>query len=129
MANKTAIQTILDGDRNVTVLATGVLDTANLSTTTLIDVSALVPAATDLVLEEIEYSISSQLQVVLSWDATTDNEAACLSGFGEIDYCEFGNLPNPRSAGWNGDLLIRTEGYASGTQTFMVLVRAKKRFA
>ncbi len=126
MANKTAIQTILDGDRNVTVLATGVLDTSNLASTALIDVSALAPAATDLILDEVAFSVTSPLQVILSWDATTDDEALCLVDSGQICLCEFGGLPNPRSSGWNGDLLIKTLGYASGTVSYSVLVKAKK---
>jgi hypothetical protein len=126
MANKTALRTILDNDRYVTVLATGILDTGNVSATAAVDVSALTPPCAYLSLEEVNFSITSPLQVILAFDATTDVEAACLEGTGGMCYKDFGFLPDSRATGTTGDLLISTLGYASGSVSYSVLIKALK---
>jgi len=127
MANITAFQTLVDGDRNIVVLCTGILDTSNVSATTAIDVSALAPACADFTIDYIAWSASSQLQVLLSWDATADDLAAALVGSAHHDYKCFGGLKNPRSAGWTGDLMLSTLGWASGVQAYTVVIHASKR--
>lgn len=127
MANITATQTLIDGDKNVVVLCTGILDTSNVSSVAVIDVSALGPPTDDLLINKLMWSVSAPLQVLLSWDATTDNLFAALSGFECHDYSCFGGLKNPRSAGWNGDVMLSTLGYASGTVSYSVVIHATKR--
>jgi hypothetical protein len=129
MPNVTATQILLDGDKHVVVLCTGILDTSNVSATVVIDVSALGPPATDLLIDYIYWSASAQLQVLLSWEAATDDLAAALVGSAHHDYKCFGGLKNPRSAGWNGDLVLSTQGWASGIQTYSVIIHASKRGA
>jgi hypothetical protein len=127
MANILTLQTHIDGDKNVLITAVGVLDTANLAKTTVVDVSALVPAATAVAIEEIEYSVSSQLSVQVYWDSTADDLALALTGQGEFDFCCCGGLQNPKAAGFNGDVLIETTGWASGIQTFTLSFKLKKQ--
>lgn len=127
MANAHYEQTIIDGDRNVVIICTGLLDTADQSLITVVDASALVPAPTALRVDRIHYSISSQLSVQLLWEATADDLMVVLAGYGKIKACDFGGIQNPKSAGWNGDILLQTTGYASGTQTYTVILEMVKQ--
>lgn len=127
MANITAVQTLVDGDRNVVVLCTGILDTSNVSATTVIDVSALAPACGDLTIDKLWWSVSLPLQLLFWWDATTDDVFATLVDHGYFDYTCFGGLKNPRSTGWNGDVRLSTLGYSSGTVTYSAVIHASKR--
>ena len=129
MANITAVQTLVDGPRNVVVLCTGILDTSNVSVTTVIDVSALAGAPSDLLIDKIWWSVASPLQLLLWWDADTDDVFATLVDYGYLDYTCFGGLKNPRSTGWNGDVRLSTVGYGSGTVAYSAVIHATKRGA
>jgi hypothetical protein len=85
MANAFTSQTLLDGPRNVVMLFTGSIDTANEANTVKVDVSAMAPACDLVAVDEIYWSCSGNLQVLLTWEATTDVRFATLSGQGEFD--------------------------------------------
>ena len=70
MANTVTTQTLLDGDRNLVILLTGVLDTSNEARAIKVDVSTFVPAPTKVRVDTIRHLISPGLIVVLDWDAT-----------------------------------------------------------
>ncbi len=79
MANSNAIQILQDGPLNHVVKLTGTLDTSDLASTTVVDVSALSSITTDganaptrVRVERIEYDLSDGLICNLLWDATTD---------------------------------------------------------
>lgn len=127
MANVTQIQTILDGDRNVLVSVTGILDTSDFALTTILDVSALAPAAAAASLEKIDYSISSQLALQIFWDADTDDNLLMLTGAHEHCFKDVGGLQNPKSTGWTGDVKLKTSGWASGVQTFSAVFHFVKQ--
>ena len=128
MANSSTEITLLDGDRNIVVLANGVLDTSNLAARTIIDVSALVPAATGVRIDKVTYSISSQLSMQIVWDATADVVALTLAGYGHFKFKHSAGLlqPTPPAAGSTGDIQILSTGWASGTQTYSLLIEAVK---
>jgi len=129
MANATTEITLLDGDRNVVILANGVLDTSNVSPArTIVDVSTLLPLPTGIRLDKVTYSISSQLSVQLAWDATADVTALTMAGYGHFKFKCSGGLfqPLPLAAGSTGDLLLTTTGWASGIQTYSILIEAVK---
>ena len=121
MANVTSIQTIADWERNVVVKVVGVLDTSNVSKATLIDVSALVPAASVIKLKRLQFSVQEGLSVNLYWDADTDVLLAALSNTGCLDFIQHIG-PNNAGAGVTGDVLYETTGWASGTLTFTVVL-------
>lgn len=127
MANSHNEQIIIDGDRNVVVKCTGILDTSNQSLITVVDVTTLVPQPTMVRIDYIDYSISDQLEVQLLWDATTDDVIMPLAGRGRMGFCEFGGIQNPQSAGFNGNILLQTTGWASGTQIYTVILELVKQ--
>lgn len=126
MANTVTSQTLVDGDRNLVMLFTGLLDTSNESRVVKVDVSTFVPAATKVSIRKIQYSISSQLAIILDWDADTDVRFACLSGQGELEACAFGGLQNNAGTGVTGDIALTTVGWASGSQSYSLLLEMVK---
>lgn len=127
MANAVTTQILIDGDRNAVVKIVGLLDTANYANTTVIDPASFLPVPTDFRVDQIDYSISSQLSVQLLWDATTDDVMVALYGAQKIKAgCDYGGLTNPRSAGVTGKINLLTTGWASGTQTFTLVIQLVK---
>lgn len=126
MANALTSQTLLDNERNLVIKLVGILDTSNVASTVVVDVSALVPAATSVSLRKIQYSISDQLAVNLLWDATTDVAIVSLTGREEICAEKFGGLTNNAGTGVTGDINLTTTGWASGIQTFTLILEMVK---
>jgi len=121
MANSTTTQILLDGPRNVVVKFEGVLDSGDLSSTTVlspatlqgIDFSGAVKAA-NLRIEEIQYSIEDLLSVNLFWDGTTPVRIEELVGRGKMKYWNFGGLVNNAGAGGTGNITATTQGATAG---------------
>lgn len=127
MANVVAVQTLIDGPRNVVMKLTGLLDTSNESATLKVDVSTLGQTPTAVRIDKINYSISDQLNVQLYWDATTDLLIVPLAGRGEINAKQFGGLQNNAGAGKTGDIWLATTGWASGTQSYEIILEMVKQ--
>ena len=132
MANSFTQQLIVDGARNAVIKLSGVLDTSDLALTTAVDVSTLTQGGTfaapsQVRIDHIDYSISDQLEVQLFWDATADVEILPLAGRGRMSFWNFGGLQNNASTGKTGDILIKTTGWASGTQIFSVILELVKQ--
>lgn len=125
MANVTTVQTLQDGDRNVVIHCVGVLDTSNLAATDVATLS-LVPIPTGLRIDKVQYSISSQLSVLVLWDATADVTALALSGQGCHEFACCGGLINNAGAGVTGKIQLSTVGWASGSQSFTVTLHLVK---
>lgn len=126
MANAVTSQTILDGPRKLVMLFTGVLDTSNEARVIKVDVSTFDPAPTKVKIDKIDYSVSGTLKVILDWDATTDVVFAALSGQGSLCAEKIGGLQNNAGSGVTGDIALTTAGYASGTETYTLLVEMTK---
>lgn len=127
MANVVTSQIIIDGDRNAVVKLTGVLDTSNESLATKVDPADFTPVPTQFRIDKITYSISSQLAVQLLWDATTDLIILPLTDSFEICAKDYGGLQNNAGAGKSGKILLQTTGWASGTQTYTIILEMVKQ--
>lgn len=128
MANVLTNQTIIDGDRNLVVKLTGVLDTSNVSRTKVIDVSTFDPAPTQVSIWYLSFSISDGIEVLLDWDATTPVTIMPLAGREEFDFSRFGGLQNnAATAGFTGDIYLTTYGYSSGTVTYSIVLEMVKQ--
>jgi hypothetical protein len=126
MANAVTTQTLIDGDRNVVILLTGVLDTSNESRTIKVDVSGLGPAPTKVRVDTIRHLISPGLIVVLDWDATAPVTFAALTGYDEVEAKCFGGLQNNAGAGVTGDIYLTTLGWASGVLAYNIILEMTK---
>jgi hypothetical protein len=138
MANSVQIQTLVDSERNLVVKLVGVLDTSNVSLATLID-PALVAAvnATGLnaqqpskvAIKKVTYDVEDGLAVNLYWDATTDVPIWRFVGRGFVMGEQVGFLQNNAGAGVTGKVLYDTDGYASGTISFSLLIECIKQWS
>lgn len=126
MANTVTSQVILDGDKNVVVLLTGLLDTSNEARVVKVDVSTLTPRPTKLKVNKISCLISQGLIVILDWDATTPVRFAALTYGDEIEFDCFGGLPNNAGAGVTGSIALTTAGWSSGTASYTILLEMQK---
>jgi len=134
MANSVAVQKLMDGPRNVVFKITGILDTADVTATSLVDLTTLSPVdiagstPTRLIVDKISYSIESPLVVVLAWDATTDVPIALLAnGMDDIDFSKYGGAYNTEATGVTGAIMYSTSGYTSGTLSFTVVLECRKK--
>lgn len=142
MANVISNQVLLDGPRNVIIKQTGILDTADVANSVLIDPAVLMP--TDLVngvkaatfnVMNVRFSIEDGLEVRLFWDATTPDLIEVLTGRGKLDFRHFGGARNPMSAGVTGKILYATQGWtASSVLSFtfeieLIKVEARTQFS
>lgn len=132
MANVTSIQTLVDGPRNVVVKYDGILDTSDVSLTTLLDPALLSPIdinntlPTKLRIDKIFFDVEDGLAVYLYWDATTDVRIAELAGRGRMDATKYGGLTNNANSGVSGKILVATQGW-SGTLSFTIILECVKQ--
>jgi hypothetical protein len=134
MANVTSIQTLVDGPRNVVVKYDGILDTSDVSLTTLLDPALLSPIdinnqlATKLRIDKIFFDVEDGLALYLYWDATTDVRIVELAGRGRMDSIKYGGLTNNAGAGNTGKILVATQGWSAGTTlSFTIIVECVKQ--
>lgn len=104
-----------------------------------VDKSALVPAqggaeAVSLDIIACRWAVQGFSSVTLLWDHTTDAVALVLSGNGYDDFGAYGvenpgvPLPDPRSSGGAGDILLTSAGAASGA-TYDITLTLRKAAA
>ena len=121
MANSVNTQIILDGPRNAIVKIDGILDSSDYAATAVVttstmwgwDTSGLLRSA-KVRIYKIHYSIEDTLEVRLYWDATTPQRILELTGRGHMDFRDFSGLTNNAVAGVTGNILLATEGWATG---------------
>jgi len=123
---------LLDGPRNAIVLMTGVLDTSNEAKTTKVTVANLAAlndgrACTRVSIEEVEFSVSGTLKVILAWKATTDVTFCTMVQSGEFCFGEeHAPVLNNAGTGVTGDINLTTVGWSAGTETYTVLLKMRK---
>ena len=122
MANTITKQTIIDGPRRlivkIDILGDGSGDEA---ATTLIDASTYTPVFTDCKLITL-WSDLSGFTARLLWDATTDVVATSVSDTGDdLDFSEFGGIPNNAGTGKTGDINITTYGLGANDHGTLIL--------
>lgn len=138
MANVTSVQTLVDSERNLVIKLVGILDTSNVSLTTLID-PALVAAVnatglnsqqpTKVAIKKINYDVEDGLAVNLYWNATTDVPIWRFTGRGCVNAEQFGFLQNNDASGSDGKVLYDTDGWSSGSLSFSMTIECIKQWS
>jgi hypothetical protein len=127
MANAVTTQIIVDGARNAVVKVVGILDSSDLSATTIVDPASFTPLPTKFRIDQVQYSVEEGLSVLLDWDATSDVYIDSFDGSGTAKYHRFGGLTNNAGAGVTGKIEASTEGWAStGTYHFTLVLQMTK---
>jgi hypothetical protein len=138
MANSVQIQTLVDSERNLVIKLVGVLDTSNVSLATLIDPALLASIdstglnarkPSKVAIKKVTYDVEDGLAVNLYWDATTDVPIWRFVGRGFVMAEHFGFLQNDAGTGVNGKVLYDTDGYATGTISFSLLIECIKQWS
>jgi len=126
MVDAVTSQIIFDGDQHTVIKFTDISDGTGESAVLKVDVSTLRGAPTEVTIDRIEYDISG-MQIQILWDATADVVAWILStGQYELDFSEYGGIPNNAGAGKTGDILFTTIG-ASANDTYAVTLTLRKK--
>jgi hypothetical protein len=119
MTDTVTTEYVYNGRRRKVLHLTNISDGTGESAVAKADISALtfgngeVPSYTTVMM--VDYNIQGMASVRLHWDHTTDDEIAVLpAGQGTIDWNAIGGKTDPRTTGGTGDILLTTNGQASG---------------
>lgn len=114
---------------------TGESQVVKVDKSTLVALGGLEPASLDI--EQVRWNIQGFTSVRLLWDHSTDDVALVLNGSGFDDFRgadgdipnfqRLGGLPDPRSTGATGDILLTTNGGSSGASYDITLWLRKTR--
>ena len=134
MADAVTSQTIIDGERNVVMKFTNVSDGTGESAVKKVDVSALSNnskgvACSEVRLMQVRYAVVG-MSVQIFFDATSNVLALELaeSSNGNLDFTEFGGVPNNSGSGKTGDIDFTTKGHTSG-DTYMIVMEMVKVYS
>jgi hypothetical protein len=119
MADAVTTEYVFNGQRRKIVHLTNISDGTGESGVVKVDLSAITfnngVVPTGSAVDLIDYNIQGFASVRLYWDHTTDDEIAILpAGTGTIDWYAHGGKTDPRTTGGTGDVLLTTNGGASG---------------
>lgn len=139
MANTYNMQVLRDGPRNFVVRVTGEIDLTvatpiDIPVTQLTTVATMNPPAKAVRVDRVKFSQpnSSNLDVQLWWQATTNELFWGMSGGDDNEFSNFGGLTNNATPGATGDIMFSTTGVggtpttANGFLTFAVIVECTK---
>jgi hypothetical protein len=133
MADTVTRRIIEDQGRRAVVRAEITSDGTGTTDGILADISALAvgpdgTASSKFAIERIDYVIDG-MQVVVEFDATTDDFIATLAGTGTIDFTQDGKYQgyiDPASSGTTGDIVGTTVGHTAGDKATIILYLRKK---
>lgn len=125
MADAVTTEYIYGGQRRKVLHLTNISDGTGENAVVKIDVSTLTfggqasgksTVPTYVTIDMIDFNIQGFASVRLFFDATTDDEVAMLpAGVGTIYWNAIGGKTDPKSSGTTGDVLLTTNGGASGS--------------
>lgn len=132
MVDAVTSQTLQDGERNVTMKFTNISDGTGEAAVAKVDVSALAAngngdACTGVVIKRMT-GFTFGMGVDLLWDATANvliHHIPADTDF-DLDFEQFGGIPNNAGAGITGDLLLTTLNHTAADRYSFILEMVKK---
>lgn len=120
MADAVTSEYVYSGRRRKVLHLTNISDGTGEAAVVKADLSALTfgegTVPTYSTVDMIDYNIQGFASVRLHWDHTTDDEIVVLpAGSGTIDFNAVGGKTDPRTSGGAGDIVLTTNGGASGS--------------
>ena len=127
MADAVTSQTIIDGERNVVMKFTNVSDGTGESAALSNNSKGV--ACSEVRLMQVRYAVVG-MSVQIFFDATSNVLALELaeSSNGNLDFTEFGGVPNNSGSGKTGDIDFTTKGHTSG-DTYMIVMEMVKVYS
>lgn len=136
MANVLERQITQEGPRNCVVKFTGTLDTSDIAEIPAIALSDCTNNDQNLRLigyriDLLEWSISSGLEINISWQSTTPQQIFPLAGRGRIYGANYGGfLPDATRTGYTGGISLVSVGYVAGSKAnFSIVLELVKLYA
>lgn len=130
MANTVTLQSIIDGPKThvvkIYLASDGVA--GELTDQVVVNVSALLPAATKVSLERVQWSLNG-FDALLEWDATTDVAIFTLganASTSDLDFSKYGGIPNNAGTGVTGNILLTTVGFTTTADTGIIILTCRK---
>lgn len=125
-------QTLHDSER-VAVMKFHFDDGSGESDVTKVDVSTLNTnrlgeACTQVAIERIWYSTTSDINVDIKWDATANVTAWTVGGDGHMDFRSVGPIENNSGAGKTGDIVFSTVGTVAATSRYSIILCLRKSY-
>ena len=133
MANSVLVQILHDGPKGVVAKVTGILDTADVTATDILDPATLSDTygsfkASQLAITDLKWDVQGALAVRLWWDASTDVLIRTLTAQDVECYRDSQPLQNNAGAGKTGKIQLTTEGYAAtASNEFTIIISALKQ--
>ena len=131
MADAVTSQTIVDGERNCVMKFTNVSDGTGESAVAKVDVSALAANAAGISCSEVRVMrvshaiVGMSVQMFLNATSNVLLMELAESSNGDMDFHDFGGIPNNAGSGKNGDVLFTTVGHTSGDTYSIILEMVK----
>ena len=134
MANNLNVRIVEDGQRNAIVNLVGVVDTADMSAVSAINVGQFLTNSGTLQgfkLRAADYSVTDGLTVALDWNSNTPQPMCAFSAAGRFSAEREGVIaPNKQAGGYDGSINVSTRGFVPGkTYSFTVKLRMTKAYA
>ena len=134
MADAVATQTIQDGGKTAIFRFTNVSDGTGEAAVAKVDVSALSSnsrgvACSEVRLMQVRYAVVG-MSVQMYFDATANVLLLEIaeSSNGNLEFDDFGGIPNNSGSGKTGDILFTTVGHTSG-DTYMIVLEMIKIYS
>ena len=138
MANTFSREILADGYRNAVVKISGVLDTADaslapaVSLTDFVNNDNVMGKLSGLRVDHIWHSMGNGIEMLLTWDATVQQQIAAVAARGRETFIGVGGLkPNMLALGFSGDINLLTTGFnvqGPGPQNFTLLLEMIKLY-
>jgi hypothetical protein len=119
MVDTVTSEYVWNGQRRKLLHLTNISDGSGESGVAKVDLSAITfnngVTPTYSTVDMIDYDIQGFVSVRLYFDHDTDDELAVLpAGQGSIDFAAYGGKTDPQTTGGTGDIILTTNGGASG---------------
>ena len=135
MANSLSVRIVEDGPRNAVVNIVGVVEDSDILQTPVISLASFVGndyrTLIGLKVVDADFSVTSDLTVLLSWNATAPQPIAAFSNAGELRGRRHGGIaPDKTAVGYDGNINLQTKGFVAGkSYGFTVTLRMVKMLA
>lgn len=135
MANSLSVKITEDGRRNAIVTLVGVVDTADMNVIRAIPIESFTNNDVGMIMKgfklaRADYTVSSPLSVILSWNSNSPELMVTFSGSAEMNRRpEGGFVPNILASGYEGSINLSTKGFVAGSPcTFTIGLRMTKMY-
>ena len=124
--NKVTSTISQDGQSNVVIEVTGILDTSDVKAFHIVDLSSLKNLPKKLRLDGVQFAFEPGLIGLLWWEGKERSLITPMFGCQRIDYIPYNGRHNPMGEGATGSIILTTKGW-EGMKHFSLLLDLTKQ--